>query len=236
MEVRDIDYREVVISSINIALLDLMNEAQKARLMDAICARLRGKEPQGIDEATRIVFESIARDNEKVCPITKSSQTLQLDTEDQERIKEKVCAKAHTKEKKERMVDSLMADDRVAAAFDEFVKMRKLIKKPLTDLAMKRALSKLHKLSDDDPEKAVAILNKSVDHCWQDLYALKDEAVPAAQTTTKTQAVCGQRSERVQRAYGFGTERNDVDYNALAWQRIREAWAEDEEDDECNRH
>jgi hypothetical protein len=189
-----------------------------------------------LDEATRIVFESIARDNEKVCPITKSSQTLQVDTENQERIKEKVCAKAHTKEKKERTTDSLMADERVREAFEDFSRMRTRIKKPLTDLAVKRALSKLHKLSDDDPETAVAILNKSVDHCWQDLYALKDEAVPAAQTTTKTQTVYGQRSERVQRAYGFGTERNDVDYNALAWQRIREAWADDEEDDECNRH
>lgn len=236
MEVRDIDYREVVISSINIALLDLMNEARKAQLMDAICARLRGKEPQGLDEATRIVFESIARDNEKFCLITKSSLVKNVSTEDQERIKEKVCAKAHTKEKKERMVGALMTDERVREAFEDFSRMRTRIKKPLTDLAVKRALSKLHKLSEDDPETAVAILNQSVDHCWQDLYALKDEDVPAAQTPTKTQTVYGQRSERVQRAYGFGTERNDVDYNALAWQRIREAWADDEEDDECNRH
>lgn len=211
----------------NCALLDLLSNERKAVLMNAICAALRGSAEPEMDEPTKYVFNVLVRDGEKVCPITKSYQTLQVDTENQERIKEKVCTNVHTKEKKERTTDSLMADDRVAAAFDEFAKMRKLIKKPLTDLAMKRALTKLHKLSADDPQTAVAILNQSVDHCWQDLYELKDEPEkPFA--LTKTQSLYGQRSEKIQRVYGFSTERDDIDYNALAWQRTREAWGEEE--------
>ena len=211
----------------NCALLDLLSNERKAVLMNAICAALRGSAEPEMDEPTKYVFNVLVRDGEKVCPITKSSQTLQVDTENQERIKEKVCTNVHTKEKKERTADSLMADDRVAAAFDEFAKMRKLIKKQLTDLAMKRALTKLHKLSADDPQTAVAILNQSVDHCWQDLYELKDEPEkPFA--LAKTQSLYGQRSEKIQRVYGFSTERDDIDYNALAWQRAREAWGEEE--------
>lgn len=226
MEVHDIDYREVVISSINIALLDLLDDARKARLMDAVCARLRGEEPKGLDEPTRIVFESIARDNEKKSLITKSSLVKMYTSADQERNKEKVDANASTKEKKERMPNSLMTDEAVAAAFEEFAKMRKMIKKPLTDLAKTRAVNKLEKLSGGDNDMAIAILEQSVDHCWQDLYELKDE--PKHQT----QQLPPQRSAKVQTAYGFGTERKDVDYNKMVWERIRQGWAEQEQEGE----
>lgn len=41
-----------------------------------------------------------------------------------------------------------------------------------------------------------------------------------------------QRSGKVQASQGFSTEReNCVDYNALAWERARQAWSEDEGDD-----
>ena len=210
----------------NCALLDLLSNERKAVLMNAICAALRGEAEPEMDEPTGYVFKVLIRDGEKFRLITKSSQTLQLSTENQERLKEKVCPNGHTKEKKERTTDSLMTDDLVAAAFDEFAKMRKMIKKPLTDLAKTRAINKLHHLSADDPQTAVAILNQSVDHCWQDLYDLKDDA--PAKPLTKTQTMYGQRSEKVQRAFGFSTERNDIDYNALTWQRIRQQWDEDE--------
>lgn len=58
-------------------------------------------------------------------------------------------------------------------ALDEFVEMRKKIKKPLTLQAFKRLSAKLDKLANNDEEK-VAILNQSVDHCWQDVYPLKE--------------------------------------------------------------
>jgi hypothetical protein len=58
-------------------------------------------------------------------------------------------------------------------AFQDFQKMRKSIKKPLTDRAIGRLRNKLNNLSED-PETQAAILNQSTDHCWQDVYELKD--------------------------------------------------------------
>lgn len=211
----------------NCALLDLLSNERKAVLMNAICAALRGSAEPEMDEPTKYVFNVLVRDGEKVCPITKSSQTLQVDTENQERIKEKVCTNVHTKEKKERKTTLVWDDIFVWDAFRDWEKMRKQIKKPLTDLAKTRAVNKLEKLSGGDKDKAIAILEQSTDHCWQDLYELKDEPEKPF-TLTKTQSLYGQRSEKVQRAYGFSTERDDIDYNAIAWQRTREAWGEEE--------
>lgn len=213
--------RDVIIQGSNIALLDLLNDERKARLLDAICAVIRGNEPTHLDEATDIVFRSIIRDNETVCPITKSSLVLDVIPEDQERNKKKVSPNGDTKEKKERTTSPLMTDDAVLAAFQEWERMRKMIKKPLTDLAKTRAVSKLEKLSGGDTDKAVAILEQSVDHCWQDLYELKTG--DAAKQTSPPQ-----RNAKVQTAYGFGTERKETDYNAAAWARIRQQWAEDD--------
>lgn len=211
---------DFVISSQNIALIDLLSEARKAALIDAICAKLRGREPTNLDEPTSIVFRSIMRDNEKFSLITKSSLVLDVIPTDQERIKEKGCTNVHPKEKKERMTFSLRTDEGVLAAFEDFSRMRKKIKKPLTDLAVTRAWNKLDKLSGGDRDKAVTILNQSVDHCWQDLYELQDE--PPQQQT--------KRNPKIQNAYGFSTERN-TDYNAEVWRRIKERWSE--EDDSC---
>ena len=167
-------------------------------------------------------------ENEKVRLITKSSLVKMDTTVNQERLKEKVDANASTKEKKERKTSPLMADAFVFDAFQDWEKMRKQIKKPLTDLAKTRAVNKLEKLSGGDKDKAIAILEQSTDHCWQDLYELKTEDEPPA----KTADLPPNRSAKVQTAYGFGTERKDVDYNKMVWERIRQGWAEQEQEGE----
>ncbi len=60
-------------------------------------------------------------------------------------------------------------------AFQEFLTMRKAIKKPIsTQQAITRMLNKIEKLSGGDDDLAIKIINQSTDHCWQDVYALKD--------------------------------------------------------------
>ena len=60
-------------------------------------------------------------------------------------------------------------------AFMEFAKMRNKIKKPLTsEDSVKRQLSKLYKLGKTTEEQ-IAILNQSVDNCWQGLFPVKIE-------------------------------------------------------------
>lgn len=54
--------------------------------------------------------------------------------------------------------------------------MRNKIKKPIaTKNALTRIMNKIEKLSGGDNDLAIQILNQSTDHCWQDVYELKEE-------------------------------------------------------------
>lgn len=79
--------------------------------------------------------------------------------------------------------DSLLED-----AFQEFLLMRKKIKRPLaTKQALTRMMNKIQRLSGGDNELAVKIINQSTDHCWQDVYELKkDSPYPNKQDQGKT--------------------------------------------------
>ena len=56
----------------------------------------------------------------------------------------------------------------------EFVKFRKLIKKPMTNKALELIIAKLNKLGATDKER-VAIINQSIERGWAGVFSLKDE-------------------------------------------------------------
>ena len=58
---------------------------------------------------------------------------------------------------------------------NDFVKMRKNIKAPLTARALKTVLKELEKLSSGDIETKIAILEQSIVKCWKTVYPLKNE-------------------------------------------------------------
>ena len=58
----------------------------------------------------------------------------------------------------------------IADTFKEFVRMRKIIKKPLTEYAAKRVLAKLEKLAPGDYQLQNEILNQSIDNSWQGVF------------------------------------------------------------------
>lgn len=62
-------------------------------------------------------------------------------------------------------------DDSLLGALKDFEAMRNRIKKPLTDGAKDRIVTRLSK--DFPRDQWVGILNQSTDRCWQDLYPLK---------------------------------------------------------------
>lgn len=64
-------------------------------------------------------------------------------------------------------------------ALKDFEDMRKLIKKPMSDRAKKILVSNLEKLSTN-PEIQVKILEQSIVHSWQSVYALKENNVAVA--------------------------------------------------------
>ena len=57
-------------------------------------------------------------------------------------------------------------------ALNDFCKMRKSIKKPVTVRAMQILLNKLDKMAENDKDK-ISILEQSIEHCWQSVYPLK---------------------------------------------------------------
>ncbi len=72
-------------------------------------------------------------------------------------------------------------DELLDEAFRGYVAMRKQIKKPLTDRAIKLAISKLKEMAklpftdSIDSDTAIEILNQSVMNSWQGLFPLKNE-------------------------------------------------------------
>lgn len=77
------------------------------------------------------------------------------------------------------------SDDTLLEAFIEFYKMRKTIKKPLSDRATKMLKTRLDDLSKGDLRVKVAILNQSIFNCWQGVFALKDESFLTAEKPTE---------------------------------------------------
>lgn len=60
-------------------------------------------------------------------------------------------------------------------AFEQFLFMRKTIKKPATPYAIELLEKKLKKLAGDNTELAIDILNQSTINNYQDLYPLKSD-------------------------------------------------------------
>ena len=67
----------------------------------------------------------------------------------------------------------------------EFIKMRKLIKKPLTNAALKMAINKAYQLAGGDPETIKKIIDQSVMNSWQGVFPLRDDDVQKKPVTKK---------------------------------------------------
>ena len=81
------------------------------------------------------------------------------------------------KEKKtdlDKIIEAYTENDLLTEALKDFIKMRKAIKKPLTDRAMKGILSKLNNFTANDLEK-IEILENSIVNCWQGIFPLKEK-------------------------------------------------------------
>lgn len=114
-------------------------------------------------------FLDNGKDTKKDRKKTKKRQELitEKDSEEQENREEQ-------KNKKEQMY--YPNDELLDSAFKEFLVMRNKIKKPIaTKQALTRMMNKIEKLSGGDNDLAIKILNQSTDHCWQDVYELKED-------------------------------------------------------------
>ena len=71
------------------------------------------------------------------------------------------------------LVNSYTDNEELKEAIYEFIKMRIAIKKPMTTKALELLLNKLNTLASYDYTK-IKVLEQSIEHCWQTVYALKE--------------------------------------------------------------
>lgn len=77
---------------------------------------------------------------------------------------------------KKDIIGDFTQDESLKQAINDFIQMRKLIKKPLTDRALKIILNKLSSLSSDASTQ-IKILEQSIANSWQSVFPLKEEEV-----------------------------------------------------------
>lgn len=101
-------------------------------------------------------------------------------------INTKTNTKINTNNKKEKektnidkIINAYTENNPLVEAIKDFIKMRKTIKKPITDRGLKMILNKLDQYGNDDLEK-IEILENSIMNCWQGVFELKNKKVPTA--------------------------------------------------------
>ena len=100
-------------------------------------------------------------------------------------INTKTNTKINTNNKKEKektnidkIINTYTENNSLVEAIKDFIKMRKTIKKPITDRGLKMILNKLDQYGNDDLEK-IEILENSIMNCWQGVFELKNKKVPS---------------------------------------------------------
>lgn len=68
-------------------------------------------------------------------------------------------------------IDKYTSNDELKETIIDFIKMRKLIKAPMTDRALKGIFKELDKLGHSDAEK-IAILEQSIERSWRGVFAI----------------------------------------------------------------
>lgn len=111
-------------------------------------------------------------------PSTEKPSQLSIKELNKKQLKTKIIKdeeerkKENTRTTYDAIVNGKIFDNNVKAALYEFIKMRKLIKKPLTDFALEKIIDKLFKMTYD-PATQVEILENSILNNWQDIYTPK---------------------------------------------------------------
>lgn len=109
-------------------------------------------------------------DNQNVTTLTGKRQGSDKVATTEEEYKK---GRSKEEKKKEYIGAYLISENEVLqSAFNDFMEMRKAIKKPMTERAITNMIAKLKKLSTDEYVQA-DILDQSINNSWQDVYPLK---------------------------------------------------------------
>ena len=110
----------------------------------------------------------------------KNNEEIEIDIRDRDKSIDKDIDNINNKKERkketnyDKIINSMVEDEEVKNSIYEFIKMRKLIKKPMTDRALTMLINKLEKLSSDK-DIQIKILEKSILKNWTDIYELKGD-------------------------------------------------------------
>lgn len=132
---------------------------------------------QSFNGRTRILKSSLSKNERQ--PFKKCEADLQNMKAINKDINKDINNKKESKPEAsyDDIINQSVTNEDTKAALYEFIKMRKLIKKPMTNRALELLLNKLKKLSNSNHLLAVDILNQSITNNWQDIYPIKEDTL-----------------------------------------------------------
>lgn len=107
---------------------------------------------------------------------------------------------------------SVIEDEELKSLYYEFIKMRKLIKSPMTDRALITLIDKVNKLEPTNIERRKQLLENSIVNNWKSVYPLKDNETDVKSDRQKSFE--NQNNKKPQRSRFNNYE--DVNVNAYA--------------------
>lgn len=172
-----IDFKSNGTKSTMYKLLPMSNSVQDS-IQDSIQAEAAASSTMSNsvqDSVQRSVQDSIQG---SVQDSVQNSSTLNK----QNKTKQNETVKASKKEREKRGADydeilnRRVCDEKLKEAYFEFIKMRRFIKKPMTNRALEMLIEKVNALEPESVERKIELLNNAVLHNWQSVYPLKDDS------------------------------------------------------------
>lgn len=105
------------------------------------------------------------------CPYPSDKNVAENNTSNNNKVSK---VNARPVENFDSIIESATESSELREALIEFVKFRKLIKKPMTNKALELIISKLNKIATTDRER-VEILNQSIERGWAGVFVLKSD-------------------------------------------------------------
>lgn len=135
-------------------------------LIDTECSQIQEGEYSTNEGVGSQINKGTYSTNEQINPSSKNQSVI-----DKKSIKEK------KERKKETTYDDILSaveDVGLRETYYEFIKMRKLIKSPMTDKALTMLIDKVKKLEPTDINRQKRLLETAIMNNWKSVYPLKD--------------------------------------------------------------
>lgn len=145
-----------------------------------------------------VVFSKTHQKPKKLEKEEEKEKEEDKDKEKDEEITKKETLSDERVKKEDAFAAFAAGDGELMRALKDFEKMRKSLKKPMTDRAKQLLVNKLKR--DFDPSDWIAALDQSVSKSWLDVYPLKDRQ-PAAGIEQHRMELTGDELEKLKATY-----------------------------------